>query len=266
MTIFNELDEVDQRSGAAPAPRTPEHYARLGRRALRRRRAVQVSATAAVVAAIVAPFALGGEDAPRAADPAASSPPSPSATASAQPTPEPGGLRIEDGALVAPGLEVTRQVEDVLATSEPSFAVEVRDGTKQTWNLVWGESPTRVTTERAGRSADTFEAWLATVTTPAGAGLALVRFGSADELVAERGRTIVEQTSEVDLPENFASPTDPTAAAEVDYGGERWYVLARQLGRSEPEYIAYPRTAEVRSLPAFLEFAQEQYAAEVGLR
>ncbi len=263
MTIF---DQLDQHPVAPPASRAPEHFAHLGRRALRRRRGLQAAASAGVLAVLAIPFAVGGGDAPRTAEPAAASPASPSSSPTGEPTPEPG-LRIENGALVAAGLEVTRQVDDVFATSVPSFAVEVRDGAKQTWSLVWGESsPTSVKTERAGRSAETFEGWLATVSTRAGSGLALVRFGAGDELVPERGRTIVTQTSEVDLPENFASPTDPTAAAEVDYAGERWYVLARTIAGSEPEYITYPRTAEVRSLPAFLAFADLQYGAEVGLR
>ncbi len=96
--------------------------------------------------------------------------------------------------------------------------------------------------------------------------MALVVFGDGETLEPVAGRTIVEQTGEVDLPDNFAGPDDRTAAATVDFGGERWFVLARQGVQGPADYVIFARDAEVRNLTQFLAFSRGQYTSEVGLR
>lgn len=237
---------IDQSFGDGPPGPSPADHLVAGRRALRRRRGAAAVASAVAVAVVTAGAALALDDrgpgpGPGGGLPAASQgtgattattspattspgPTSPS-TPAQEPAHSPTDIWIEDGALHTGAAVETRQVvEDPFALDEPSFAVSADiDGTPFYVSLAGDE----VVMDRA-RPAVWFEQWLATTPGPTGDLLALVRFGDAEVLEPVRGRTVVEQTPDVDLPESFAGPDDLTAAATVDFAGERWFVLARR--------------------------------------
>lgn len=274
--------QLDRSFGDGPATVSPVDHLTSGRRSLRRRRgAVALAATAAVAA--LGTVTLIGLDsggpgttsgipvAGQGTDPTTK--PTVEPPAEALPAPEGHTITdvwIQDGSLyTGSAVEVIKRIDDLLGTSAASFALSARVEGKEFYYLLVEDDLVKepAKTSVPGKpAAPGFEQWLAT-SDQAGGALSLVRFGNGDVLepVAD-GRTIVEQTREVDLPDNFAGPDELTAAATVDFAGERWFVLARQGARGPADYIVFARDGEVRTLEQFLAYSKDRYASGEGLR
>jgi hypothetical protein len=65
---------------------------------------------------------------------------------------------------------------------------------------------------------------------------------------------------------SFAGPHARTAVAEVRWKGERWYVLARHIRGSRPEYFPTAASVSRPTLDGFLEYARASYDDGTGLR
>ncbi len=98
--------------------------------------------------------------------------------------------------------------------------------------------------------------------------LALVSFGDGKTLVPEDGVELLDQRPSPQMPENFAPPGDRMAVAMVRWQGERWFVLARQLPGSPPQYLptAASVVGDATTIDGFLEVARERYTQGEGLR
>lgn len=101
------------------------------------------------------------------------------------------------------------------------------------------------TYDDAGHTYPTFDLWLgdAVAMQHGEPTLAPVSFGDGKTLVPEDGVELLDQRPSPQMPENFAPPGDRTAVAMVRWQGERWFVLARQLPESPPQYL--PTAASV---------------------
>jgi hypothetical protein len=97
-------------------------------------------------------------------------------------------------------------------------------------------------------------------------GLRLVRFGDGETLLPRAGVEVLEQTGDVDLPDSFAGPGDRTAVAMVTYDGMRWFVLARELDGSPPQYLPTAGSVGGATIQEFLSYAADQYGSGEGLR
>lgn len=96
--------------------------------------------------------------------------------------------------------------------------------------------------------------------------LDLVEFagGDTEQLQPSGSATILEQRAHPKLPDSFATSQDRSAVAEVRFEGERWYVLARRLPGSPPQYIAVSAKDGGPTLDDFLTMARERYAEGGG--
>ena len=93
-----------------------------------------------------------------------------------------------------------------------------------------------------------------------------VAFGPGERLRARPPTVILTQIADVELGPRFAGPDDRTAAAEVRWQGERWYVLAREIDGGPAEYFPEAATRSTPTLPDFLADAEERYGDGTGLR
>lgn len=93
-----------------------------------------------------------------------------------------------------------------------------------------------------------------------------VVFGAGEQLRARPPTVIVTQIADVELGSRFAGPDDRTAAAEVRWQGERWYVLAREIDGAPAEYFSEAATRRTPTLADFLADAKERYGEGTGLR
>jgi hypothetical protein len=274
---MNLTEELDRSFDSGPAHRPIEDRLVAGRRLVRRRRIAATAATAAVLAVIgTTGVALTGAGGP-STDPGIADSPSGE--------PEKDGFGLEKGQeirltpdgtlLTAEGVEVVENAENPLGYTPPdhSLGVVYRFEGATYWALTTIEKDGKdfgsfTASDEAGRSFPTFEYWLEDqVALQNGEPtLALVTFGKGETLQPRDGVEIVQQTGEIDLPDNFAGPDDRTAVAEVTYAGERWYVLARQVDGNAPEYFPSAAAVTRPTLQGFLEYAADAYAAEEGLR
>jgi hypothetical protein len=96
--------------------------------------------------------------------------------------------------------------------------------------------------------------------------LELVRFvGSTERLEPVAGTTILRQRAHVSVGDAFAGPTDQAAAAKVEAAdGERYYVIARRVTGSAPQYIAVTEADGGPTLADFLNLARARYADNGG--
>ncbi len=185
----------------------------------------------------------------------------------------PGGLLAK-----AKGVTVTERIPNPMGYADPDYSLGIayeRDG-ESTWALLTytedrnGNATGGVSSDPAGKSFATLQQWIddqVALQNGDDAPLQFVEFdGSAqgETLVPLDGVEILQQSADVELGGNFAGPGDPTAVAEVSVDGERWYVLARRIAGSEPEY--FPTAAEVggATLDDFLAYAEQQYAEGGG--
>ena len=71
----------------------------------------------------------------------------------------------------------------------------------------------------------------------------------------------------VRLGNDFAGPGASTAVAEVRWQGESWFVAARRLPGSPPEYFPTAASVSGRTLDDFLAYARDRYSEQgAGLR
>lgn len=263
MPDMNLTEELDRSFDDGPAHRPIEDRLQAGHRLVRRRR-LAASAAALATVAVLGTAGIGlatSDDGPsRGADFA-----------------EPGENQLHRGELLldadgtlrtGPGVEVVRQVENPRGYAPPrhSLGVVYRFDGAEYWGLVETDGSA---TEIARQSFPTFEMWLddQVKMQDGQETLALVRFGEGETLLPRDGVEILRQTGDLSMmPASFAGPGDRTAVAEVRYDGERWYVLARQLPDSDPEYFASAASVTAPTLDQFLTYAADSYASGTGLR
>ena len=179
-----------------------------------------------------------------------------------------GTLVLQDG------VTILRRVDNPMNLEPPkkSLGLVLDDHGTKIWMLLESEPDGGFTArDDAGRTYPTFDLWLADQVaiqqgTPM---LALVAFGDGETLVPdEDGVELLDQRPSPQMPPDFASPRDRTAVAEVRWQGSLWFVLARQLPGSPPQY--FPTEASVAdgatTLDGFLEFARGRYSSGDGLR
>jgi hypothetical protein len=288
---------LDEAIGSAPEPFPPARTTALlaaGRRARTRRRAALGATALGVGVLVVAGVALGAAGGDRAGtepsvatdpgDPSAGVPspggPSPSGP---EPSPSPAGdvllpgervaLTLDGELVVRDGVEVLQRVPDPLGSTPPahSLGLAVRDGATTYWYLLDtdGRQGTGSSSDEARRAFPTLRAWLDDqVALQTGRPtLALVRFTAAGRLAPLDGVTLVRQRTDLRLGNDFAGPEDRTAVAEVRWRGGTWFVAARRLPGSPPEYFPTAASVSGPTLDDFLAYARDRYSEQgAGLR
>jgi hypothetical protein len=269
---MNLTDALEKSFVDEPAHRPVQQRITAGRRLVRRRRAVTGAAAVAVVAVLGAGYAVIGSDGERASEPPIADQkkdqPVEDETSFSQDLLDdyqvvvaPNGLLLK-----APGVEILQKVPNPGGYGDPGKAYGVAftfEGTTR-WSLI---DPSGGSYEDAFRSFPTFEYWLADqVALQQGEPmLALVRFGAGEELLPRAGVAILQQTGDIDIGPRFAGPNDRSAAAEVRYAGERWYVLARELD-GDIQYFPTAASVSKPTLEEFLPYAKDSYNTGDGLR
>jgi hypothetical protein len=274
---MNLTEELDRSFDSGPAHRPIEDRLVAGRRLVRRRRAAASAAALAVIAVVGATGVALTSVGESSSDPGVADRPSEE--------PEKDGFGLEKGQairltpegtlLTAEGVEVLEKAENPLGYSPPDHSLGVVyrfEGTTY-WALTTIEkdkgSYGSFTSEvEAGQSFPTFQYWLddQVALQNGEPTLALVSFGQGETLLPQDGVEILQQTGDFEPPADFAGPNDRTAVAEVTYRGERWYVLARQLDGTAPEYFPSAAAATRPTLEQFLDFAARAYSNGDGLR
>lgn len=276
---MNLTEELDRSFGSGPEHRPIEDRLAAGHRVVRRRRVATTAAAALAVVAIgTAGFAVSGGNDPSSDKGVATQP-------SADPS-EPvvlqGGMKVgldcNDELHTAKGVEVVKTVDNPMGYAPPEHSIGVAytvDGVMN-WALLTcgatvppGGSGYMYDVQLAQPSVS-FEDWLADEVAWAKEdqqGPDMVSFGDGETLLPSDGTEILQQTGHLEMmPPNFAASDDRTAAAEINYHGERWYVLARQVPDSPPEYIPFSPEMSRPTFEGFLSFAADKYAEGVGLR
>lgn len=293
-------DEIDRSFGDGPPATDPTTgsrtdtatVVRLGQRALRRRRAAVATAAAAccLVVGGAAWSALGTSTSSTGQGPAGQ----PTSTASDTPTdaptapdappvetrpagdPELGKQVLVYGGdgtyLVREGTEVLEYLENPLDLRPPahSAAFALRVDGSEVWALAEGSrTGSGIITVPARESLPTLAMWVddQVALQEGEPTLALVHFASASKLAPEPGVEILRQEPDPDVGTSFA-PADAirSAVAEVRWKGTRWYVLARELPDSEPEYFPTAASVSRPTLEGFIEYARGSYSSGTGLR
>ena len=295
---MNIGDEIDASFGAGPEEGPVHALVADGHRALRRRRLV-TAASGALVAVVVSGVAfasVGGRDTAGPDRHVAATP-----TDTGTPTPyEPtrkevnralrlrlaaygddggGRLVIDDRARVvrrianpydiaAPGKSVALVLE-FRRTTYWFTMYRNADGSSG-WSSMWSgdadQSFEDWVAEREVRPEDTTDPDSGADAWPGIPDLDLVRFaGSGEVLEPVGGVTILEQRPSPAVGDAFASADDRSAVALVrDGDGARFYVLARGVGGTTPQYIAVKAADGGPTLDAFLDLARERYAGGGG--
>ncbi|MFC4784438.1 hypothetical protein ACT8ZV_08190 [Nocardioides sp. MAHUQ-72] len=191
-----------------------------------------------------------------------------------------------DGTLhVAPGVKVVRVVDNPYHRKAPSIsaAVVYRLNGQTYWyagyvdKLKGGGSASQQAmtelgfrdwideqapiqgSERGGDPGSDVTEWPGQVT------MQLVRFdGDSERLQPLDAVTMVQQRPHPAVGESFAGPDDRTAVAEVEFEGERYYVLARRSAGAPAQYIAVSAADGGATLDAFLDLARQRYAEGGG--
>jgi hypothetical protein len=188
--------------------------------------------------------------------------------------PHPGELvwMTDSGWEVAPGWTVVDRLPNPMGYQPPkqSVGLELESRTERRFALATYVGPccTSVLSTRAPAGA-TLEAWLPgavenTRAADSEPGTAPVHFGTGETLVPNDGVTILHQVPHPDLPPNFATKGQRSAAALIDDRDREMYVLVRELG-PEGQVDVVPFTG-FDSFRQFLRFANRQYASDEGLR
>lgn len=284
-------ERLDRSFGDGPTHLPPHARVVAGQRALLRRRIVTGLLTAAVVVSVIGTsFAVAGADEHAlekpgyAASVEASADPSvePSRAADAPPAiPWRGEFVRYDRAFeveLRPGAEVLERIENPFGYQPPQHSVGLTVTWKGTayWVLLdggpKGGSAAYTPAEPEGAWSNLAD-WVADQVAvnrpgsddPAGDFLNVnVRFDEAGQLVPDHGFTIVEQRTDIDMPDNFAPTGATTAVALVEGGGERRWWLGRIID-GQPDYIDFPAEPG-QTVEQFLAFARGKYDAGVGLR
>ena len=292
---MNIQDEIDASFGTGPEEAPVHVLVARGHRALRRRRLATSGAAAAVVVVLGggAVFAAGGgaDRAGGTGDVAGS----PSATASpeaATPTRKQisRALRLQladyrdNGRFtVDPRARVVQRLDNPYHLAAPArstaVAVEFRGATYWFAAYRYADGSGGGSSTWSGDTDLSFEDWVASEemlgggTTSSGPGdwpgipdLDVVRFvGTGEELEPTNGATILQQRPSPEVGDAFATAADRSAVARVRAAdGAVYYVLARETGGSEPQYIAVKAKDGGPTLDAFLGLARERYAKDGG--
>jgi hypothetical protein len=279
-------DELDRSFGAGPPVDDLAVVLDRGHRAVRRRR-ITVAAGAAVCCVVVGGAAWSTVD---SSGPTTGRDPvvQPSGTGTGQ---EAGSLPVEyrkaddpdlgkglvgfgdDGVfLVREGVDILEYVDNPLGLRPPDYSAgfAIRTDRREVWVLAEGNPSGGGTyTAPARESFPSLAMWIDdwVALQDGEATLALVSFGGGDRLVPEPGVEIVRQQADPDLGPAFAGPDAlRTAVAEVRWQGERWYVLARELPDSDPEYFPTAASVSRPTLEGFLDYARTSYESGTGLR
>lgn len=296
-------DEIDRSIGEGPHGVPVDELLTRGHRALVRRRLLAGTGATLAAAAIFGATAVAGgsgthtTQAPGYAERPSASPVTPtSAPALALRTPSvreaqramkrPLARYDDHGRLVlVPQAELVRRINNPSAGSEPgkSVALELDYRRVRYWFLLH-QAPDlshRTSFTWSGEYDGSFASWvgeqfMVEESDPSSGGdqgdwpgipdLDLVRFaGSTERLEPVAGVTILRQQAHVSVGDSFAGPNDQTAAARVEAAdGERYYVLARRITGSAPQYIAVTESDGGPTLDSFLDLARTRYADNGG--
>jgi hypothetical protein len=267
---------IDRSFGDGPAPPPVVDRLVAGRRAVRRRRITGGITTAAAV------MVIGGGVWTATPSEAPANGPVAGQTDTAR---QPGASIDFHGRLVtmtdagwrlAPGWDSVARYTNPMHYRSPkrSVAMEIVSGSKRRVLLAVydGQCCTSVHSEPAtpgmihewlDRAVAAQEVRDRTANDPAdSSGDEPVRLGSGETLIAADGVTILEQLPHPELPANFATDDERSAAALIDDHGARTFVLVREFNGEEQ---VIPYTGEFDSLDEFLAFAERQYQRGVGL-
>lgn len=278
-------EQLDRSFGDGPTHLPLDARLAAGHRALLRRRIGTGLVTAAVVIAVIGTtFAVAGGDDRATREPGyAASDSSVATEPSVSPEPSPIPWRGEfvryDRAgevEVRPGAEVLERIENPYGHELPrrSVGLTVSWKDKTYWVLLETRSSMTTPADPEGAWSNLGE-WVAEqVALDSGAGSedeaadfpgTNVRFDDSGRLVADEGYRVVEQRTDVDMPDSFAPAGATTAVALVEGpGGERTWWLGRITDGFE-DYIPYDAEPG-QTVEQFLVFARGKYDAGVGLR
>lgn len=282
-------ERIDRSFGDGPAAPPLVDLLGQGRRALRRRRLVTAGAGLAAAVLVGSGVLWSAGDGGAGADRSFVDEPTTSQTAEPDPwqvvpasDPDIEGTELvgwdDDGRLkVREGVTVLHYTDNPLGFRAPdrSAALAVSVGGEETWLVTQynanaeGQQSSGTSSEEARLSFPTFELWLEDQVAIAHGDptLALVRFAPDGRLEArDDDVTLIDQRTHPDLGQTFAGPDDLTAVAEVRWGEKRWYVLARRIGDSDPEYFPTAASVSAPTLDGFIDYAREAYASGGGLR
>ena len=287
---MNTSEEIEKSFGDGPLHRPVEERIAAGRRLVVRRR-IAVGAGAAGTILLIGGTAWG-----LAPGSTPSTGPEPSQTATQPTNKSPGqgtgneadrkhkdpqsyltggelATYTPDGKVVVrKGWRISQRIPNPYGLQPPakSVGLELTKGSETYWYILEIEgNGMSSASDPAGNGFATLEAWVASQVAlqegSAPPSPVELRPGTA-ELVAVDGATIVRQRPDPEVP-GFAGPGDNTAVAEVRWNGARYFVLARQIAGSDPEY--FPTSASVPAKPtleSFLDHARKQYGSGEGLR
>jgi hypothetical protein len=268
-------EEIERSIGTEPDHRPIDELVATGHRRLRRRRVLTATAALAMVAAVGTTYAATQAGEPVGDGPQVATEPTPSDPADEDSLDAgvPAALGA-DGLRLAPGAEVIRRVENPLGLEPPgtSLGLVVEYRGRTTWLLLdWQRNGGGALYDEAGRTFPTFDLWLedAVAMQNGEPTLALVEFRPDGSLrPAEDGVRVLDQQQDPAMPDSFAGPNATTAVAHVTWRGESWFVLARQLPGSDPEYFptAGSIVGDPETIAAFLDVARDRYTDGDGLR
>ncbi|WP_180934657.1 hypothetical protein [Nocardioides ungokensis] len=183
-------------------------------------------------------------------------------------------LTLDGRLAVRDGVDILKRVPNPMGSTEPatSLGLEISYRGKTYWYLLDsdGTQSTGSSHDEARVSFPTLKSWLddQVALQSGGDTLALVHFAGPGTATLQPldGVTVVQQRAGVDLGPDFAGPDATTAVAEVRWQGETWFVLARRLPGSPPEYFPTAASVSAPTLAGFLDYARGRYAGGAGLR
>lgn len=251
---------IDRSFGDGPAHRPVEQRLAAGRRALRRRRiVVGAAAVALTVAAGSVAMAAQPSD-PRSVSPVVEQP-------DIRPDP-PIDLVAWTGSewQVAPEWTVDQRIPNPMGYELPkrSVALEIHNGSVHRFVLATADPSGSTVHSTLVPDGTLLEDWLVAAKQDLGGRWQPdpVSFGAGETLVAADGVTILDQVPHPNLPANFASDGERTAAAQIDDHGQKTFVLVREV---DGQVQVIPFTGHFDSLQAFVRFAGQQYDSGEGL-
>ena len=257
---------IDRSFGDGPRHRPVEQRLVAGRRALRRRRIVVGAAAVALT------MAAGGVA-------LAAQPSEPRSESPVVDRPNGGGLQVNDEQAVrdlvawtgsewqvAREWDVDQRIPNPMGYEPPkrSVALEIHNGSVHRYVLATVDKNSGALYSTRVPEGTILGDWLVAAKHNLSGKWQPdpVYFGSGETLIAADGVTILDQLPHPNLPANFASDGERTAAAQIDDHGQQTFVLVREF---DGQVQVIPFTGHFDSLQAFVRFAQQQYDSEEGL-
>ena len=251
---------IDRSFGDGPGHRPVEQRLAAGRRALRRRRiVVGAAAVALTVAAGGVAMAAQPSD-PRSVAPVIEQPDN-------RPHPPANLVTWGDSEWqVASGWTIDQRIPNPMGYELPkrSVALEIHNGSVHRYVLAMVDRSSSALYSTRVPEGTVLEDWLVAAKQnfdgepqpdP-------VSFGAGETLVAADGVMILDQLPHPNLPANFASDGERTAAAQIDDHGQETFILVREF---DGQVQVIPFTGHFDSLQAFIRFAGQQYDSGEGL-